>query len=151
MHRCIVHIAPDSIQKMVKRGIVEGVQLINNGATITCKACEQAKATCKEIQKEREVLLSDVLGEEIHSDVWEPSPVPSLGGRRYYVTFTDDFSCHTWLTGICTKDEMLAAYKAYAAWLSTQHRAKIKPLRSDHRGEYTGKVFSRFLAEQGTE
>jgi hypothetical protein len=49
MHRCLMHIALDSIRKMVKKGIIEGVQLINNGATVTCKACKQAKATCKEI------------------------------------------------------------------------------------------------------
>jgi transposase InsO family protein len=151
MHRCLAHIAPDSIQKMVKRGIVEGVQLINDSAIVTCKACEQAKATHKEIWKEHEVPLSDVLGKEIHSDVWGHSPVPSLGGRRYYVTFTDDFYCHTWLTTMHTKDETLAAYKAYAAWFSTQHGVKIKWLHSDHGGEYTGKVFSRFLAEQGTK
>ena len=85
MHRCLAHIAPDSIQKMVKRGIIEGVQLINNGATVTCEACKQAKLTCKEIQKECKAPLSGTLGEEIHSDVWGPSPVPSLGGRRYNI------------------------------------------------------------------
>jgi len=40
---------------------------------------------------------------------------------------------------------------AYVAWLSTQHRVKIKQLRSDHGGEYTGGTFSRFLVDQGTE
>jgi hypothetical protein len=151
MHRHLMHIAPDSIRKMVKKGIIEGVHLINDSATVTCKACEQAKATCKEIWKECEALLSGALSEEIHSDVWGPSPVPSLGRRRYYVMFTDDFSHHTWLTTMHMKDEMLAAYKAYAAWLSTQYGAKIKQLHLDCRGEYTGEVFSRFLAEQGTE
>jgi hypothetical protein len=151
MHRCLVHIALDSIRKMVKKGIIEGVQLIDGSATITCKACEQAKVTRKEIWKECEAPLSDVLSEEIHSDVWGPSPVPSLGRRRYYATFTDDFSCHTWLTAMHMKDEMLAAYKAYAAWLSTQYGAKIKWLHSESGGEYTGEVFSRLLAEQGTE
>ena len=151
MHRCLVQITLDSIQKMVKRGIVEGVQLIDNSATITCKACKQAKATHKEIQKEHKALLSDALSEEIHSDVQGPSPIPSLGRRRYYVMFTNDFSCHTWLTSMRMKDETLTAYRAYAAWLSTQHGAKIKWLHSDSRGEYIGEVFSRFLAEQGTE
>jgi hypothetical protein len=60
-----------------------------------------------------------------------------LGGRRYYVTFTNDFSCHTWLTTMHMKDKMLAAYKAYAAWLSTQYGVKIKQLHSDHGGKYT--------------
>ena len=28
----------------------------------------------------------------IHTDVWGPSPVASIRGARYYVTFIDDFS-----------------------------------------------------------
>src|SRR6266850_1926582 len=151
LHRCLAHIAPDAIRKMVKRGIIEGIKLVDDGTTITCEAHEQAKATCKEIWKEREAPLTDTLGAEVHSDVWGPSPIPSLGGRRYYVTFTDDYSRHTWLTAMRTKDETLAAYKAYAAWLSTQHGVKIKWLRSDRGGEYTGGAFSTCLADQGTE
>jgi hypothetical protein len=115
IHRHLTHIAPDFIRKMVKRGIIEGVQLIDDGATVTCEACKQAKVARKEIQKEHEAPLSGALGKEIHSDIWGPSPVPSLGWRRYYVTLTDDFSCHTWLTAMRMKDEMLVAYKAYAA------------------------------------
>ena len=28
----------------------------------------------------------------VHSDLWDPSPVTSLGGSRYYITFIDDCS-----------------------------------------------------------
>jgi len=119
LHKCLVHITPNAIQKMVKRGIIEGIKLVDDSTTITYEACKQAKATHKEIQKEHEAPLTDVLGVEVHSDVWGPSPIPSLGRRRYYVTFTDDYSCHTWLTAMHMKDEMLTVYKAYAAWLST--------------------------------
>jgi hypothetical protein len=151
MHRCLAHIALDSIRKMVKRGVIEGVQLIEDSATVTCEACEQAKVTCKEIWKECEAPLSNALGKEIHSDIWGPSPIPSLGRRRYYVMFTNDFSRHTWLTTMRMKDETLAVYKAYAAWLLTQYGVKIKWLHSDRGGEYTGEAFSKFLGEQGTE
>ena len=30
--------------------------------------------------------------EIVHTDVWGPSPVSSLGGSRFDVTFIDDFS-----------------------------------------------------------
>ena len=33
----------------------------------------------------------------IHTDVWGPSPVASIGGARYYVTFIDDFSRRFWV------------------------------------------------------
>ena len=33
--------------------------------------------------------------ELIHSDVFGPIPIPSLGESLYYVTFKDDFSMNT--------------------------------------------------------
>ena len=80
-----------------------------------------------------------------------PSPTASLGGRRYYITFTDDHSRFTRLTLLRTKDKALDTYKAFASWAETQHNVRIKRLRSDRGGEYTGDNFTKFLNEQGTE
>jgi len=33
----------------------------------------------------------------IHSDLWGPSRVPSFGGKRYMLTFADDFSRKVWV------------------------------------------------------
>jgi len=74
-----------------------------------------------------------------------------MGRMRYYVTFTDDHSCYSSLTMLCTKDETLEAYKAYAVWMYMQHGVQIKRLRSDRGGEYTSNEFTKFLTEQGTE
>lgn len=105
LHKCLAHIALEAIQCMVKKGSIKGITLVNDGSTIICEACEQAKATCKDIQKECKAPLTDSLGVEVHTDLWGPSPMPSLGGRRYYLTFTNDYSHFIWLTVLCMKDE----------------------------------------------
>jgi transposase InsO family protein len=87
----------------------------------------------------------------VHVDLWGLSPVSSLGGRRYNVTFTDDYSRFTHLTLLCTKDETFNAYKAFVAWAETQHGVKIKCLRTDRGGEFLSGKFTAFLCEQGTE
>ena len=33
----------------------------------------------------------------IHYDVWEPSPINSIGGSRYFVVFVDDYSRYSWI------------------------------------------------------
>jgi hypothetical protein len=109
LHRRLAHIAPDAIRKMVKGGAIEGIELIDNGSTLICEACEQAKATRKQIRKEREAPLADKFGDKVHTDLWGPSPVPSLGGRAYYVTFTDDYSRFTKLTPLRSKDQTSVA------------------------------------------
>jgi len=151
LHRWLMHTAPDAICKMISSGTLEGVELTDDGLMATCETCKQAKATCKQIRKEHEALLADAVGTETHTDLWGPSPTPSMGGRRYYVMFTDDHSCYSSLTVLHMKDETLEAYKAYATWMYTQHGVRIKRLRSDRGGEYTSNKFTKFLTEQGTE
>ena len=151
LHRRLAHISPDAIRKMVNTGMVEGIKLIDDGSTLTCEICEQAKATRKQIRREREEPLADAFGDEVHSDLWGPSPVPSLGGRAHYVTFTDDYSRFTRLTPLRTKDQTLDAYKSFASWAHTQHGVKIKRFHTDRGGEYTGDAFTKFLEGEGTE
>ncbi|RVW44994.1 Retrovirus-related Pol polyprotein from transposon TNT 1-94 [Vitis vinifera] len=59
--------------------------------------------------------------ELVHTDLWGPSPVASLGGSRYYITFIDNSK-----TGL-----------------------KVKCLRSDNGGEYIDGGFSEYCAAQG--
>ena len=88
---------------------------------------------------------------EVHTNLWGPSPTQSLGGRKYYIAFTDDSIHYTMLTILQSKDEALDMYKSYAVWVYTQHGVRIKHLRSDHGGEYTRGKFTKFLKEQGTK
>jgi hypothetical protein len=64
-------------------------------------------------------LQANKFGAEVHLDVWGPSPVQTLGGHKYYVTFTDDHTCYMCINLLRTKDEAFGAYKAFAAWVET--------------------------------
>src|SRR5882762_4506083 len=140
---CVInHIVVTAIDKRYRNYYV---------STIICDSCEYAKLTRKAICKEREAPLAQNFGDEIHMDLWGKSPVASLGGRRYYVTFTDDATRYTKIDIIRTKDQTIDSYRAFAAWAHTQHGATIKHLRSDRGGEYTGRAFTKLLQEEGTE
>jgi hypothetical protein len=151
MHRRLGHIAPDAIWTLFWSGTAEGVQLIDDGAPLICDSCEHAKSTWKIIRREHEETLAPSFGAEVHTNLWGPSPVVSLEGRKYYITFTDDHTCFTWLQILRTKDQALDTYKAFAAWASTQHGAQIKRLRSNRGSKYTGAEFTKYLNKQGTE
>ena len=45
--------------------------------------------------------------ELVHSDVFGPMKVPSLGNSMYYVSFIDDFSRNTWIYFLKNKFESL--------------------------------------------
>ena len=153
VHRRLGHISADTIRSLVRTNAVTGLHLIDPTPTspLVCDSCDYAKTTRKPIRKESPTPLATSFGDEVHSDVWGPSQLSSLGGRKYYITFTDDHTRFTRLALLRTKDEALPAYKTFTAWASTQHGAKIKRLRSDRGGEYTGNNFTAFLNSQGTE
>ena len=41
--------------------------------------------------------------ERVHSDVFGPMSIPSLGGSMYYVSFIEDFSIMTWIYSLKNK------------------------------------------------
>ena len=151
LHRRLRHIAPSTICVLMKSSAIEGLQLIDDRSAFICDSCEHAKTMRKPIRKEREAPLADSFGMEVHTDLWGPAPISSLGGHKYYVTFTDDHTRYTSVKIFCSKDQTIDAYKSYAAWAHTQHGAWIKRLHSDRGGEYTGTEFTTFLQGEGTE
>ena len=150
LHHRLGHVAPSSIHALVRTQAIQGISLIDNGQPIYCESCEYAKTTRKNIKKEREALPAKAFGEEVHSDLWT-SPQQSLEGCKYYITFTDEYSCFTITRLLKAKSEVLQAYKDFTAWALTQHGAKVKCFHSDQGGEYMGDNFTKYLNQQGTE
>ena len=85
--------------------------------------------------------------EIIHSDICGPMQVDSIGGSRYMITFTDDYSRYTVAYFIKKKDEALTKFKEFVNYVENQ--SKVEILRSDNGGEYKSNSFSKFCAEKG--
>src|SRR5258707_10366116 len=71
------------------------------------------------------------------------------GAADIIIIFTDNHTRCTRITLLCTKDEVLEAYKAFATCAEKQHGARIKCFRSDRGDEFTGAEFDKFLKGQG--
>jgi hypothetical protein len=77
--------------------------------------------------------------ELVHSDVFGPISVPSLGGSLYYVSFIDDFSRKTWIYFLRKKSEVFEKFKEFKSLVENYTDKKIKVLRTDNGGELYGK------------
>ena len=73
----------------------------------------------------------------IHSDIWGPSPVSSIGGSRYFVIFIDDYSRYSWIFHMKHRSKLLQVYSNFAKMVETQFSKRIKIFRSDNVLEYT--------------
>ena len=106
------HIAPEAAKTLIEKGLVEGFKLdTSSQMPKSCDACEYGKAHKKPIKKEHEAPKAAKIGDEVHSDVWGPSPVQTMGGRGYYSTFTDDYLRFTKLYLQHLKSETCQSYK----------------------------------------
>lgn len=74
--------------------------------------------------------------ELIHSDICDPITPTSNGGKRYFITFIDDFSRKTWVYLLQEKFEALSVFKQFKALAENETKMSIKILRSDRGGEY---------------
>ncbi|KAJ9562187.1 LOW QUALITY PROTEIN: hypothetical protein OSB04_007347 [Centaurea solstitialis] len=73
----------------------------------------------------------------------------SFGGKRYFITFCDDFSRFLYVYLLHSKDEAFKAFKLYKAEVENQKEKRIKILRSDRGGEYFSNEFDTFCEENG--
>ena len=53
--------------------------------------------------------------ELVHSDLFGPMKVPSLGKSVYYVSFIDDFSRNTWIYFLKKKSKVFDKFKEFKA------------------------------------
>ena len=86
----------------------------------------------------------------IHSYVWRPSFVSSIGGSQYFVVFVDDYSCYSWIFNMKYRFELLQVYSNFAKMVETQFSKRITIFRSDNALEYTQYAFQAVLHSYGT-
>ena len=70
--------------------------------------------------------------ELVHSDVFGPVSVPSLGGSRYCVPFIDDFSRMTWIYFLKKKFKLFERFLEFKPLVENQTNMKIKVLRTNN-------------------
>ena len=131
LHNRLGHISPAAIKTMIASKACSGLELTNRDDMTPCASCEHAKATRKPIQRTRATPRAKAFGEEVHSDVWGPSPVQAIAKQEFYVSFTDDYTRWTTISLMKRKSETLKFYQAFEAWCATQFGARIKTVRTD--------------------
>lgn len=76
-------------------------------------------------------------------------PIKSLGRKRYFATFVDDYSRHTTIVFLNSKDEVKDHIKKYIASTELAIGKKIKRFRSDNGKEYYNKYLKIYFEEKG--
>ena len=85
----------------------------------------------------------------MHTDVWGPAQVSSLGDSHHYVTFIDDATREVWVYFLRHKYNVFQTFKKWKCLVENGTRKKLKCLRSDNGGEYCSHEFEDYFSTNG--
>lgn len=71
-------------------------------------------------------------------------------GRKYFLTFIDDYSNFVYVYGIKGKNEVFSCFKEYMQMVQAKFNNKISTLRYDNGGEYISNDIKNYCKENGT-
>ena len=144
-HNRLGHMSAKGMKMLVPKGALEGRKSVDMGLYESYVMGKQKRVSFTKIPR----VPKKVKLEMVHIDVGGPSPVSSLGGSIFYVTFIDDFSRKVWFYFLKHKSDMFANFKKWKAEVENRTGLKVKCLRSDNGGEYDKSEFKAFCVAEG--
>ncbi|GJY26813.1 zinc finger, CCHC-type containing protein [Tanacetum coccineum] len=133
-HARLGHVHFKRMQDMSKDGLIPAFDM----DTEKCQTCMLNKITkkpFKNVKRETEVL------ELIHNDLCDLYATPSLGNKKYLMTFIDDASRFCYVYLLHSKDEALDKFKVFKTEVELQQGSLIKRFRTDRGGEYMDTLY----------
>ena len=98
---------------MASRGLLGSVS-IENFDYLSCQLGKQPVLPFNTRES-----ISTKIFDLIHSNVWGPSFVSSIGGFRYFVIFVDDYSRYSWIFNMKHRFELLQVYSNFVKMIET--------------------------------
>jgi hypothetical protein len=115
-----------------KRNLLPYLKQIDLDFREHCVYGKQKRVKFLRVRKEKK---SERL-ELMHSNVWGPTQVSSLGGSHYYVTFIDDATRKTWIYCIQQKCDGFYTFKKWKYFVENEIGKCLKCIKLDNAGEY---------------
>ena len=87
----------------------------------------------------------------VHMVLAEPFVVTAVSQGRYILTFTNDFSCYTWVYFLFHKNEVLDKFLAFKTHVEQKSRKAIEVLRMDNESIYVNRRLTKFCRIEGID
>ncbi|GLU09096.1 hypothetical protein SLE2022_259720 [Rubroshorea leprosula] len=141
------HLNFGGLKQLQQKNMVTGLPNFES-PSIVCEECVISKQHRDPFPKGSSTRARRLL-EIVHSDICGPINPVSNGGKRYFITFIDDFSRKTWVYFLQQKSEALMAFKSFKVFVEKEAGSQIQVLRTDCGGEYNSHEFANFCETHG--
>ena len=124
------HVSSEYIKKMQSLDLINNIDYSSLSKCQICATSKLTKKTCGSVSRETKLL------ELIHSDLGDLKQTMNRGGKKFYVTFIDDYSRSTKVYLLRNKDEAFDMFLIYKAKVENQLDRKIKKISYDKGDEF---------------
>lgn len=142
-HARLGHVIYNSLLRMTKLGLLPSKLHDDRNK---CETCVKTKLITRKpfgnVNRSSSTLL-----ELIHIDICDLHGKLTRGGKRYFITYIDDFAKYASIYLLRIKEEALDKFKIFKAEVENVLNGKIKTLRNDRGGEYFNKYFDHFCED----
>ena len=121
-HNRLGHMSEKGMKALHSKGKLTGLTAVDLDF---CEDCVYGKPKRVSFLKDGRELKTERL-ELVHTDVWGPSTVKSLGGSQYYVTFIDDATRKVWIYFLKHKSEVFETFKKWKVLVENEAGVKLK-------------------------
>ncbi|KAE8705427.1 Endomembrane protein 70 protein family isoform 1 [Hibiscus syriacus] len=144
-HQRLGHMSEKGMKTLLSKGKLTDLKNVDVGLCEDCIFSKQKKVSFAKIGKTPKAEKLEL----VHTNVCRLSPIPSLAGSLYYVTFIDDSTRKVWVYFLKKKSEFFDTFRKWKVMVENEIGLKVKRLRSDNGGEYKNKRFRNFCANNG--
>ena len=120
------------MSKLVKKNLVKGLPTVNYERNRLYDACQLGKQT-RSTFKTKNIASTTRPLELLHMDLFGPTRITSLGGKKYGLVVVDDYSRYTWVMFLAHKDEAFIIFQKFYKKITNEKNITILEIRSDHR------------------
>ena len=143
-HQRLGHLGRQRLQETISKQLVKGLDASKTAKLSFCEGCIEGKMHRKSFKPVGEICSTEKL-QLVHSDVCGPMSTESIGGKKYFVTFTGDYSRCCSVYFMSDKSEVLQKFKDFEAATTSISGQRIGKLRTDNGGEFVSKEFEAYL------
>ena len=147
-HQRLGHLGRQRLQETISKQLVNGMNVSKTAKLSFCEGCIEGKMHRKPFAPVGKIGSTERL-QLVHSDVCGPMSTESVGGKKYFVTFTDDYSCCCSVYFMKHKSEVLEKFKVFETATTSNSGQRIRKLQTNNGGECISKEFEAYMKSKG--
>lgn len=144
-HRHLGHMSEKGLKILMGKDLLPGLKSYNLDLCEHCIYGRQRRVSFLRGGHEWKKNLLEL----IHSYVFGPINIKSLGGASYFVTFIDDASRKVWAYPMKRKDDVFEIFQKFHAVVERETNKLLKCLRTNNGGEYCSNAFKEYCNNFG--